>query len=188
MRASSRSETPVTERLGVAATSQPQVGGVVDGEAVSLRLGYVGPDFARFAIRNRHGEPVEPSHVDVLGEKFVAVPVTAHYQFTIEGPGDIRMELSGSLRGHAAAVDVQARHTERGLTLELRNNGPHEVVLDLRALAHAEHEKRIRVAAGGAVPLIWPAPHGHYGLEVTAAEDETFHRRIVGEAEPRVAE
>lgn len=173
------SETPVTGRLAVA-TVQPQVGGVVVGETVSLRLGCVGSDFARFAIRTGDGEA---HHVDVLGEKFVPVPVAAHYHCTIEGPGDIRMELSGSPGGRAAAIDVQARHTDPGLRLELRNNGPHELALDLRALAHAEHEKHVLVAAGGALPVFWPAPQGRYDLAVTAAEDETFHRRIVGRAE-----
>lgn len=172
----------------MAATSQPQVGGVVDGEAVAVRLGYVGPDFARFAIHDRRGGPAEPWHVDVLGEKFVPIPVTGRYHVTVEGPGDLRMELRGSLLGSAAAVDVQARHTARGLALELRNNGSHEVRLDLRALAHAEHEKRVQVAAGGALPLLWPAPHGHYDLEVTASGDETFHRRILGKAEHQVVE
>ncbi|TDD82383.1 DUF756 domain-containing protein [Saccharopolyspora karakumensis] len=173
------SETPVTGPLAAAAV-QPQVGGVVVGETVSLRLGCVGPDFARFAIRTGHGEP---HHVDVLGEKFVPVPVGSHYHCTIDGPEDLRMELSGSVDGRAAAIDVQARHAERGLRLELRNNGPHELRLDLRALAHAEHEDRVLVAAGGALPVFWPAPQGRYDLEVTAAEDETFHRRIAGRAE-----
>lgn len=173
------SETHVTGRL-TAATAQPQVGGVVVSETVSLRLGCVGPGFARFAIGTGHGEP---HHVDVLGEKFVPVPVTSHYHCTIDGPEDLRMVLSGSVDGRAAAIDVQARHTDRGLRLELRNNGLHELQLDLRALAHVEHEKSIRVAAGGALPVFWPAPQGHYDLEVTSAEDEIFHRRIVGKAE-----
>lgn len=173
------SDTPVTEQRPVA-TSQPQVGGVVVGETVSLRLGCSRPGFARFAIRTSHGEP---HHVDVLGEKFVPVPVASRYRCAIDGPEDLRMELSGSLDGRAAAIDVQARHTDRGLRLELRNNGQHELQLDLRALVHVEHEKHVLVAAGGALPVFWPAPQGRYDLEVTAAEGETFHRRIAGKAE-----
>ncbi|MDI2028307.1 DUF756 domain-containing protein [Saccharopolyspora sp. TS4A08] len=172
---------PAALDTAAGAASLPQVGGVVDGEVVALRLGYVGPDFARFAVR---GGSAEPLHVDVLGEKYVPVRFGGDYHVVVEGPGGIRMELSGSQRGHAAAVDVQARHTERGLALELRNGGPHEVQLELRALAHIEHETHVQVAAGGALPLFWPAPHGHYDLEAVVAEDATFHRRILGKAVP----
>lgn len=174
----------MTGRTGGTAVSQPQVGGVLDGEAVSLRLGCVGPGSARFTIRSRSGRPAEPSHVDVLGEKIVLVPVvSADYHITIQGPGDLRFELTGSRDGHAAAVDVQVRHTARGLDLELRNDGPREIQLELRSLGHGEHEKRVDIAAGGAQPLGWPTEAGRYDVEVTTPQDTTFHRRITGRAE-----
>ncbi|SFS33336.1 protein of unknown function [Saccharopolyspora flava] len=178
----------MTGRFGPASASQPSVGGVVvDGRSIALRLGYVGSDFARFAIRAGGGSAA-PCLVDVLGEKYVTIPVAARYRVAVEGPSDIRMELGGSLGGSASRVDVQARHTARGLVLELRNNGLHEVGLDLRARAHADHETSVRLAGGGALPLFWPVPDGHYDLEVTSPEDDAFHRRVRGKTEPHPAD
>ncbi|MER7016059.1 phospholipase C, phosphocholine-specific [Saccharopolyspora sp. NPDC000359] len=162
---------------------QPQVSGALNGEAVVLRLGNVGAASAHFAIYPYAGELSEPSHVDVLGEQVVSVPVGEEYRLAVQGPNRFWFELSGSRGGRAAGVDVQTRHTARGLALELRNGGEQDVTLRLRSLGYVVHEEQVRIAAGGAQPLEWPGDHGWYDVEITTPQDRTYRRRVTGRAE-----
>lgn len=162
---------------------QPQVSGALDGETVALRLGNVGAASAHFAVYPYAGELPEPSHVDVLGEQVVTVPVRDEYRLAVQGPNRFWFELSGSRGGKAADVDVQTRHTDRGLALELRNGGRQDITLRLRSVGYTVHEEQVRVAAGGAQPLEWPTDQGWYDVEVTTPQDKTFCRRITGRAE-----
>ncbi|MER5390605.1 phospholipase C, phosphocholine-specific [Saccharopolyspora sp. NPDC002686] len=162
---------------------QPQVSGAVDGESVALRLGNVGAASAHFAIYPYAGELPEPAHVDVLGEQVVTVPVRDEYRLAVQGPNRFWFELSGTRGGKAAGVDVQTRHTDRGLALELRNGGKQDITLRLRSVGYTVHEEQVRVAAGGAQPLDWPTDQGWYDVEITTSQDQTYRRRITGRAE-----
>jgi phospholipase C len=162
---------------------QPQVSGLVNGESVSLRLGNVGAGSAHFAVYAYAGELAEPSHVDIRGEQVVKVPVREEYRLAVQGPNRFWFELSGSRSGRAAGVDVQTRHTARGLALELSNGGQQDITLRLRSLGYTNSEEQVRVAAGGAQPLEWPTDQGWYDVEITTSQDASFRRRITGRAE-----
>lgn len=162
---------------------QPQVSGVLDGETVALRLGNIGSRSAHFALYAYDGALAEPSHVDVLGEEVLAVPVSEHYRLAVQGPNRFWFELAGSRAGRAARVDVHTRGTPRGLALELRNDGAEEVLLKLRSLGHAQHEHQVQVAAGGVEPVEWPTARGWYDVEITTPHDLAFRRRITGRVE-----
>ncbi|MCI2420485.1 phospholipase C, phosphocholine-specific [Saccharopolyspora sp. K220] len=162
---------------------QPQVSGAVNGAVLALRLGNVGSSTVHFTVYPYAEELAEPSHVDVRGEQVVNVPVREEYRLAVQGPNRFWFELSGSRGGRAAGVDVQTRHTPRGLALELRNGGPQDITLRLRSLGYTTHEEQVRVAAGGAQPLEWPSDRGWYDVEVTTSQDTSFRRRITGRAE-----
>ena len=155
--------------------SLPQISAALAGEVIALRLGNAGGQAVRFEI-----ETEEASQVEVVGEQVVTLPVGSYYHLAVVGPDHFRFELVGCRDGRAAGVDVQARHTVRGVDLELRNGGPHEIQLHLRSRSNPGQEQRVRVAAGGAQPFRWPAARGAYDLEITTPDDETFHRRITG--------
>ncbi|MFB9568296.1 phospholipase domain-containing protein [Saccharopolyspora hordei] len=166
---------------GCASPYRPQVSGALHGEAVALRLGNASASSAHFAVHSGAGAP--PSSVDVLGEAVVSVPVRDSYRLAVQGPDRFRFELSGSRTGEAAGVDVQARHTEHGLALELRNDGPQDITLRLRSVGHPGHEEQVRVAAGGAQPLAWPTHRGWYDVEITTPQDTTYRCRVTGRSD-----
>ncbi|MEV6226703.1 phosphocholine-specific phospholipase C [Saccharopolyspora shandongensis] len=165
---------------------QPQVSAVLNGEAVTLRLGNVGAGSAHFTIYPYAGELSGPSHVDVRGEQVVNVPAKEEYRLAVQGPNRFWFELSGSREGKAAGLDVRTNPDARtgGLSLELRNSGAEPITVRLRALGYAPGEQReVRLAAGGAESVGWPTDQGWYDVEVTAAQDQSFRRRATGRVE-----
>ncbi|WP_249124542.1 phosphocholine-specific phospholipase C [Saccharopolyspora erythraea] len=158
-------------------------GSVADGKLV-LRLANSGTSSAHFALYSYAGELPTPKHVDVQGEHVEELP--GDYELALQGPNRFWFQLSGSAAGRAAGVDVASRPDARtgGLALELRNAGRDGITLRLRALGYAPGEEReVRLPAGGAQTVEWPTDQGWYDVEVTAAQDRTFRRRITGRVE-----
>jgi phospholipase C len=157
---------------------QLHVSAGLQDRALGLRLGSTSSSPVRFEICSPG--PTGPLVVDVRGEHVEKVPVSDHYRVAVRGPERFRFELSGSVTGAAAAVDVQVRPGPSGLSLELRNNGAHEVVLRIRSGREPACEQDVRVVAGGAQPVDWPADGDGYDVEITAPQDASFYRRISG--------
>lgn len=110
------------------------------------------------------------------------------YRFTVTGPNGFRREFAGTGRGAAAAVltgtRIDARRQELHLTLT--NPGRTDLTFTLEPLAYADTAPRtVKVKAGRSRTVAHQArdAHGWYDLGLSAAEDPSFHRRLMGHVE-----
>ncbi|MFG3351444.1 phosphocholine-specific phospholipase C [Streptomyces sp. NPDC048001] len=156
-----------------------------------VTLRNTGPSSAHFALYPYAGEFAVPQHRDVRGEARWRVPLTGTgYRFTITGPGGFRREFAGR-RGGTGEVASRVDPRERDIHLRLRNHGSRPLTFTLRPLGYVDeadlHDwtREITVRPGRSRSVVHSAAdaHGWYDLEVTAAEDEGFRRRLMGRIE-----
>ncbi|MEU7179573.1 MULTISPECIES: phosphocholine-specific phospholipase C [Streptomyces] len=170
---------------------QPDADGGFDARASVFRLAVrnAGKSAAHLALYPYAKEYEAPQHRDVLGKSEWDVPVKGGaYRFTVTGPNGFRREFAGTAQGAAAATKVRT-HLEAGrreLHLTVVNGGRTDLTITLKPLAYADTAPRtVRVRAGSTRTLAHPTAgaHGWYDLDLTAAEDPSFHRRLMGHVE-----
>jgi phospholipase C len=167
---------------------QPAVSARFDRATLHLTLANGGARTAAFTVYPFRGDLVGPTAVAVDAggrETITALLPQGRWQLLVQGPNRFWCELAGSVTGAASGVDVRpsVRARRAGLDLTLVNEGRQEVELTVRALAHGERVRTVRVRAGGQVEVAWPTDHGWYDVEVTATQDAAFRRRLTGRVE-----
>ncbi|MEC4016241.1 phosphocholine-specific phospholipase C [Streptomyces sp. H27-D2] len=170
---------------------QPDAYGRFDARAGVFRLALrnTGRAAAHLALYPYAGEYATPQHREVLGRAEWDVPVKdGAYRFTLTGPNGFRREFAGTGDGAAAALEVagrvEARHRELHLTLT--NRGRRTLTLTLRADAYSDARKQtltLRPGASRTLPVAAERAHGWYDVSLTAAEDASFARRLMGHIE-----
>lgn len=174
----SRPARPLPYRPRVSATAQP-------GKLV-LALGNSGTRSTHFTVYGYTGEVTEPRHVDVLGSQSVELPLgSGAFDVVVTGPNRFQYELKGSTAGAASGVDVSVngRRGNKAVELEVRNNGATTVTLALQSLQYAPGRDSVKLKAGHSKKIGWDTMNGWYDVEITAAEDATFRRRLTGREE-----
>ncbi|NBE52193.1 phosphocholine-specific phospholipase C [Streptomyces boluensis] len=168
---------------------QPDAHGTVaaDGAHLELSLSNTGRSSAHFALYPYAGEYDVPQHLDVRGAAQWRVPLTeGAYRFTVTGPGGFRREFAGSAEG-TAAVTTGLDAGARTVRLTLRNTGrTTDLTFTVRPLAYADVPSRtvtVRPGSSRTVEHEAGEAHGWYDLEVVAAGDEPFRRRLLGHIE-----
>ncbi|MEU8998623.1 phosphocholine-specific phospholipase C [Streptomyces caniferus] len=170
---------------------QPDADGGFDPAAAVFRLAVRndGTASAHLALHPYAKEFAAPQHRDVRGKGEWAVPVKdGAYRFTVTGPNGFRREFAGTGRGAAAAVAVGTRidARRRELHLTLTNPGRTDLTFTLEPLAYADTAPRTLKVRAGAVRTVAHRAgdaHGWYDLALSAAEDPSFHRRLMGHVE-----
>ncbi|ANZ16127.1 phosphocholine-specific phospholipase C [Streptomyces noursei ATCC 11455] len=170
---------------------QPDADGGFDPGAGTFRLAVRngGPASAHLALHPYAKEFDAPQHRDVRRPAEWAVPVKGGaYRFTLTGPNGFRREFAGRASGAAAAVRISTRIdvARRELHLTLVNPGTADLTVTLTPLAYAHTAPRtLTVKAGGTRTVAHTADeaHGWYDLELKIAEDDSFHRRLMGHVE-----
>ncbi|MCK7626640.1 phospholipase C, phosphocholine-specific [Streptomyces sp. RS10V-4] len=170
---------------------QPDADGGFDPRAGLFRLAVrnTGAASAHLALYPYAKEYDVPQHRDVHRAAEWAVPVKGGgYRFTVTGPNGFRREFAGTAAGAAAAVRIGTRidAARRELHLTLVNPGATDLTVTLTPLAYADTAPRtLTVKAGGTRTVAHAAAgaHGWYDLELTVAEDGSFHRRLMGHVE-----
>ncbi|WP_282792740.1 phospholipase C, phosphocholine-specific [Streptomyces sp. CC224B] len=161
---------------------------VRDG-ALTVRLRNGGRRSAHFALYPYAGEFPAPQHQDVRHEGHWSVPLPGgSYRFTVTGPNGFRREFAGRAAGTAALTSAVTR---RDLHLTLANRGKGQLVFTVRPLGYVDEDdvrrrtRTVRVRPGSSRTLAWHTAdeHGWYDVEVTAAGDEGFRRRLMGHIE-----
>ncbi|MCP2047748.1 UNVERIFIED_ORG: phospholipase C [Paenarthrobacter nicotinovorans] len=174
----SRPARPLPYRPRVSATAQP-------GKLV-LALGNSGTRSTHFTVYGYTGEVTEPRHVDVLGSQSVELPLgSGAFDVVVTGPNRFQYELKGTTAGAASGVDVSVngRRGNKAVELEVRNNGATTVTLALQSLQYAPGRDSVKLKAGHSKKIGWDTMNGWYDVEITAAEDPTFRRRLTGREE-----
>jgi len=166
---------------------QPLVSGGVDNGVLTLALTNAGDGPVAFTVY-RYGDALaRPSFhtVDGAGQELVTVPAATDWDVVVQGPNRFWCELAGTAAGAAAGIDVRPSVVRRRATLglDLANTGGAPVTLTLTARHYAGGLRTVTVPAGGHRTLTWPTDHGWYDVEVTAAGDDTFRRRLTGRIE-----
>lgn len=117
------------------------------------------------------------------------VPVkNGAYRFTLTGPNGFRREFAGTARGSAAATAVRSRidGRRRELHLTVENAGTTPLTFTLKPLAYSHRGPRTVTVPPGrsrTLPFATADAHGWYDLALTVAEDDSFHRRLMGHIE-----
>ncbi|GGM46202.1 phospholipase C precursor [Longimycelium tulufanense] len=165
---------------------RPSVSTLLD-KSGKLRLTLVnnGSASAHFALYSYRGEFEEPLHVDVHGKHTETVSTSSDYSLVVQGPNQFWYELTGSLPGAAAHVEVGMRtfSWRAGVELVLDNHGDTPVLLQIRALRYADRTETVRLQPRRSRGVSWRTDHGWYDVEITAPQDESFRRRLTGRVE-----
>jgi len=162
---------------------QPAVSGFVADGKLELRLGNDGDAAAHFAIYPYGGELPAPAHLDVRDEKVETIAVTGPYELAVQGPNRFWVELAGSADGLAAGLDVEARVNRGSFVLELVNHTRKPLSVKLKALGYGSRTINQDLRARQTRTVSWPTDQGWYDVEITAAEDPTYRRRLTGHLE-----
>ncbi|SDI21536.1 phospholipase C [Actinokineospora alba] len=165
---------------------QPRVSAVVEAGTLRLALADTGTGASHFAIYPYSGEFAHPEHRDVATEHVEPITVpAAGYRLAVQGPNRFWYELAGTATGAAAGVAVRSPHLPAGggAAIELSNTGASEVTLTLTAARYGTSSRTVTLAAGASTSVVWPTDGGWYDVEVTAAQDPTFRRRLTGRVE-----
>lgn len=189
-----RQKTPVPEsgtRRARPLPYQPDADGGYDAGASLFRLALrnSGAASAHFALYPYAKEFDVPQHRDVLGTSGWDVPVKdGAYRFTLTGPNGFRREYAGTAQGAAAALRIATRVDAgtREIHLTFVNDSAADLALTLAPLAYSDARPRaIEVKAGATRTVAHPTAgdHGWYDLALTAARDDSFHRRLMGHVE-----
>ncbi|TSB18741.1 phosphocholine-specific phospholipase C [Streptomyces benahoarensis] len=170
---------------------QPDADGALDAGAGLFRLavrndGVASAHLALYPYAKEYGTP---QHRDVARKGTWDVPVKdGAYRFTVTGPNGFRREFAGSAGGTAAAVAVRTRldADRRELHLTVVNGGSTDLTLTLAPLAYGDAAPRTLTVRAGSTRTVAHAAadaHGWYDLALTAAEDASFRRRLMGHIE-----
>ncbi|MEJ8652979.1 phospholipase C, phosphocholine-specific [Streptomyces sp. MS1.AVA.3] len=170
---------------------QPDADGGFDPGASVFRLAVRndGKASAHLALYPYAKEFDHPQHRDVRGTGEWEVPVKdGTYRFTVTGPNGFRREFAGTGRGAAAAVTISTRIDagRQELHLTVSNHSRTDLTFTLRPLAYADTAPRtVKVKAGRIRTVAHSAAdaHGWYDVGLTAAEDTSFRRRLMGHVE-----
>jgi phospholipase C len=163
---------------------RPRVSARVAAGAVSLTLSDENAGTTPFAVYAYAGELPRPLHLVVAPTAVERIEVpSGGYQLAVQGPNRFWYELSGSLTGPAAAVDVRTRQAPHTLLLELANHGEVPVTLTVRALRYGIRTQTVRLRPGQQRALPWDTDQGWYDVELTATADPAFRRRLTGRTE-----
>ncbi|MFJ5796935.1 phosphocholine-specific phospholipase C [Streptomyces decoyicus] len=170
---------------------QPDADGGFDPGASVFRLAVRndGKASAHLALYPYAKEFDAPQHRDVRGKGEWEVPVKdSTYRFTVTGPNGFRREFAGTGQGAAAAVRISTRIDagRQELHLTVTNHSRTDLTFTLRPLAYADSAPRtVKVKAGSIRTVAHSAAdaHGWYDLGLTAAEDTSFRRRLMGHVE-----
>ncbi|WP_406220097.1 phosphocholine-specific phospholipase C [Streptomyces decoyicus] len=170
---------------------QPDADGGFDPGASVFRLavrndGKASVHLALYPYAKEFGAP---QHRDVRGEGEWEVPVRdGRYRFTVTGPNGFRREFAGTGQGAAAAVGIGTRIDagRQELHLTVTNHSRTDLTFTLRPLAYTDSAPRtVKVKAGSVRTVAHSAAdaHGWYDLALTAGEDTSFRRRLMGHVE-----
>ncbi|MFF5894526.1 phosphocholine-specific phospholipase C [Streptomyces argenteolus] len=161
------------------------------GTELVVALSNSGRSSAHFTLYPYANEFPAPQHRDVRGTARWRVPLTGEgYRFTVTGPNGFRREFEGAAGG-AAEVSSRIDARERDLHLTLRNEGSRTLTYTVRPLGYVDEDdlrdwrRTVTVKPGRSRTLVHSAAdaHGWYDLLVTAAEEGTFRRRLMGHME-----
>ncbi|MFF5209688.1 phosphocholine-specific phospholipase C [Streptosporangium sp. NPDC000396] len=157
---------------------------VLEDDGLVVTMTDTGERGSHFALYPYAGEFAFPRHFDVLGAQAVTVPFEADtYRLVLTGPNGFRREFAGTGTGAAARVEITSRGEGHRLTITIANPGPAALTFALEALAYGTGRRDVPVAAGGRAVLEWDTASGWYDLRLTAEEDPSFHRRVMGHLE-----
>ncbi|MCP3816807.1 phospholipase C, phosphocholine-specific [Streptomyces sp. A3M-1-3] len=171
---------------------QPDAYGKADGSVFQVTLRNAGRASTHFALYPYAGEFPVPQHRDVKGKAQWEVPLTGDsYRFTISGPNGFRREFAGTTAAQGAEVSSYIDHEDRDLHLTLSNRGPKPLTFTVRPLGYVDEAdlrdwtREITVKPGRSRTVVHSAAdaHGWYDLDVTAAGDDAFRRRLMGHIE-----
>lgn len=161
------------------------------GAELVVALSNTGRSSAHFTLYPYANEFPAPQHRDVRGTARWRVPLTGEgYRFTVTGPNGFRREFEGAAGG-AAEVSSRIDARERDLHLTLRNEGSRTLTYTVRPLGYVDEDdlrdwrRTVTVKPGRSRTLVHSAAdaHGWYDLLVTAAEEGSFRRRLMGHME-----
>ncbi|SFI01045.1 phosphocholine-specific phospholipase C [Nocardioides psychrotolerans] len=166
----------------------PTMSAGLTGGVLRLRLGNTGSEDLAAHVYGFAGELQRPEHLLVpAGEQqeLAVRPAIGRWDLAVQGPNQYWYELAGSLSGAAAGVDVRqsTRARRSSVELTLTNEGSARVILTVRPLAYAGATVKVKLAPGGSREIAWATDRGWYDVEVVAAEDATFRRRVTGRLE-----
>ncbi|MGB8945153.1 MAG: phospholipase C, phosphocholine-specific [Streptomyces sp.] len=164
--------------------------------ALQVRLRNDGRSSAHFALYPYAGEFAAPQHIDVQRDGSWSVPVAKDaYAFTVTGPNGFRREFAGGKDGAAGLASEIGRSGHgkgrRELHLTLTNGGRKELVYTVKPVGYVDEDdtrkrtRTVRVKAGSRRTVAWHTDdeHGWYDIQVTAAGDTAFRRRLMGHIE-----
>ncbi|GAA0233104.1 phospholipase C, phosphocholine-specific [Actinomadura nitritigenes] len=158
----------------------------LDGGALVVTMTERGTRASHLALYPYAGEFAAPRHFDVAGRAVERVALKdGRYRLTLTGPNGFRREFAGAASGAAAGADVTSRAAADAGRIEItvRNRGTRPLTFTLSALAYGKATRKATVAAGKSVTVSWATGHGWYDVEVRAAEDAAFRRRLMGHLE-----
>lgn len=143
---------------------------------------------AHFAVYQYTGRSPWPQHVDVVGERTLALPLAADgYRVAVQGPNRFWYELAGDATGPAAHVGVGIEPTTplsaRLTRLVVGNAGDDPVTVVVTSLAYLSRVLRLILAPAEQRTVTWPTDHGWYDVGVTVEQDPAFRRRLTGRIE-----
>ncbi|WP_024802347.1 phosphocholine-specific phospholipase C [Nocardia sp. BMG51109] len=162
---------------------QPSVSGAVSGSTLTVRLANSGAASAHFAIYPFGGVSEDPRHRDVRGESAETFGVGGTYDLVVQGPNRFWYEMRGSTGGAAAGIEVGTAPSGSRVRIALANRGRQSVTLSLGPLRYGQVREDVDLAAGATRVVDWSTENGWYDVEVTAAEEPEFRRRITGHVE-----
>ncbi|MFF5261785.1 phospholipase domain-containing protein [Actinomadura viridis] len=105
------------------------------------------------------------------------------YHLTLTGPNGFRREFAGAASGPAARAHARSRAAGGRLVITVENPGGVPLTFSLTALAYGGATREVTVPGGGATTVRWTTDHGWYDVQIRAAEDGTFRRRLMGHLE-----
>lgn len=170
---------------------QPDAQAQREGSGLVVALSNSGRSSAHFTLYPYANEFPAPQHLDVRGTARWQVPSTGEgYRFTVTGPNGFRREFAGAADG-AAGVSTRIDARERDLHLTLRNDGSRTLTYTVRPLGYVDEDdlrdwrRTVKVKPGRSRTLVHSAAdaHGWYDLLVTADEESSFRRRLMGHME-----
>jgi phospholipase C len=161
----------------------------LDGDRLKVSLANYGDRSAHFAVYGFAGETAEPVHFDVHGCTDTELALAGDaYDVTVSGPNRFVREFAGTQSGAAGSLlvtsDVPRR--ARRLTLTLVNCSDATLDVAISPLAYSDDEPRqLRLRPGRERRVTWSTAdtEGWYDLEITAAQDPSFRRRLLGHLE-----
>ncbi|MES9536672.1 phosphocholine-specific phospholipase C [Actinomadura sp. NPDC000600] len=156
---------------------------LADG-ALVITMTERGTRASHFALYPYAAEFGTPRHFDVAGKRIERIPVkNGRYHLTLTGPNGFRREFAGAASGPAARAHVRSRAAGGRLLITVENPGGVPLTFSLTALAYGGATREVTVPGGGATTVRWTTDHGWYDVQIRAAEDETFRRRLMGHLE-----